>query len=247
MRNIKAVIEYDGTDYHGFQIQTKQGVPTIQGTLESCLMRVLKEPIKVTGAGRTDAGVHAEGQVINFLTNSTIPAEKLPLALNSRLPDDIVVKSVEEVDDDFHAQYGAKGKYYVYRIYHNSIPSVFNRRFAYFVPYKIDPDLISKGCQLFIGTHNFKSFAASGTNVKSFIRTIFSCEFSKEGDLWEFHIQGSGFLYNMVRIIVGTLLEVGKGKRDLEEVRKALTEGKRSLAGQTAPAHGLSLKKVFYS
>ncbi|MGI6225196.1 MAG: tRNA pseudouridine(38-40) synthase TruA [Peptococcales bacterium] len=247
MRNIKAIVEYDGTNYHGFQIQGKQNVPTIQGALESCLMRVLKEPSKVTGAGRTDAGVHAEGQVINFFTNTKIPLERLPLALNCQLPEDIVIKSVEEVTSDFHAQYAALGKYYIYRIYNQRIPSVFYRRFSYFVPYGLDFEMIREACSLFVGTHNFKSFSASGTTVKNFQRTIYSLELVQKDDLWEFHIQGNGFLYNMVRIIVGTLLEVGKGKRNFDSIRQALFEEDRTLAGQTAPPQGLTLKKVFYS
>ncbi|NLT93924.1 MAG: tRNA pseudouridine(38-40) synthase TruA [Clostridia bacterium] len=247
MRNIKATIQYDGTNYHGFQIQEKQNLPTVQGTLESCLMRVLKEPVKINGAGRTDAGVHAEGQVINFLTNTKIPLERLPLAINCQLPDDLVIKTAEEVPLDFHAQYSATGKYYVYRIFNNRTPSVFYRHYSYFVPYSLDFDLIREGCRLFEGTHNFKSFSASGTTVKSHVRTIYSLELIKNGDLWEFHIQGNGFLYNMVRIIVGTLLELGKGKRDLASIQEALQKQDRTLAGQTAPPHGLCLKKVFYS
>ncbi|MFZ5942563.1 MAG: tRNA pseudouridine(38-40) synthase TruA [Bacillota bacterium] len=247
MRNLKAVIEYDGTNYHGFQVQQNKELATIQGTLESCLMRVLKEPVKITGAGRTDAGVHAEGQVINFFTESKIPLERFPLAINCKLPSDIAIKSIEEVEKSFHAQYAAKGKYYIYRIYNNRIPSVFYRNYAYFVPYEIDKKLIKKGCQMFIGTHNFKGFASSGTTVKNFERTIFSCDFVPQGELWEFHIQGNGFLYNMVRIIVGTLLELGKGKRDLESIKEVFLTQKRVLAGQTAPPHGLCLKKVFYS
>jgi len=247
MRNIKATIEYDGTNYHGFQIQVKQNLPTIQGTLESCLMRVLKEPIKVTGAGRTDAGVHAEGQVINFFTAAKIPLERLPLAVNCQLPDDLVIKWAEEVPADFHAQYSAIGKYYIYRIHNARTPSVFHRRFSYFVPYSLDFDLMREGARLFVGTHNFKGFAASGTTVKSFVRTIHSLELVQNGALWEFHIQGNGFLYNMVRIIVGTLLELGKGKRDLASILEALEKKDRTLAGQTAPPQGLCLKKVFYS
>jgi tRNA pseudouridine38-40 synthase len=247
MRNIKATIEYDGTNYHGFQIQVRQNLPTIQGTLESCLMRVLKEHIKINGAGRTDAGVHAEGQVINFYSNTKIPLERLPLAINCQLPDDLVVKTVEEVPLDFHAQYSAKGKYYIYRIFNNRTPSVFYRRYSYFIPYKLNFDLMQEGCLLFEGTHNFKSFSASGTTVKSYVRTIHSVELRQNGDLWEFHIQGTGFLYNMVRIIVGTLLELGKGKRDLASIKEALEIQNRTLAGQTAPPQGLCLKKVFYS
>jgi tRNA pseudouridine38-40 synthase len=246
MKNIKATIQYDGTNYHGFQIQVKQNLPTIQGTLESCLMRVLKEPVKIIGAGRTDAGVHAEGQVINFVSATKIPLERLPLAVNCQLPDDLVVQKVEEVPLDFHAQYSALGKYYIYRIYNNRTPSVFYRRYSYFIPYKLNFDLIQEGCTLFEGTHNFKSFSASGATVKSYVRTIHSLKLLKNGDLWEFHIQGNGFLYNMVRIIVGTLLELGKGKRDLASIGEALEKQDRTLAGQTAPPQGLCLKKVFY-
>ncbi|MDK2823746.1 MAG: tRNA pseudouridine38-40 synthase [Clostridia bacterium] len=247
MRNFKAIIEYDGTNYHGFQVQPGQDLPTIQGTLESCLMRVLKEPIKITGAGRTDAGVHAEGQVINFFTNTKIPLDRFPLAINCRLPDDIVIKGVEEVEQSFHARYDAKGKHYVYRIYNNRIPSVFHKRFTYFVPYYIDEMKIREGCKLLVGTYNFKAFTASGVSVKNFERTIYSLDLMRQGDLWEFHIQGNGFLYNMVRIIIGTLLELGKGKRDLASIKEALEKQDRTLAGQTAPAQGLCLKNVFYS
>jgi len=247
MRNIKAIIEYDGTNYHGFQKQPGQAIPTIQGTLESCLMRVLKEPVKVIGAGRTDAGVHAEGQVINFSTNSRIPLDRFPLAVNSRLPDDIAVKRVEEVEEDFHAQFNARGKNYIYRIYNNRIPSVFHRRFAYFVPYFIDEGMIRKGCQLFVGSHNFRAFSSSGTSVKTFERTIYSLDLTRQGYLWEIQVKGNGFLYNMVRIIVGTLLELGKRKRDLSSIKEALEKQERTLAGQTAPPQGLCLKEVFYS
>lgn len=246
MRNIKAIIEYDGTNYSGFQKQTKQNVLTIQETLESCLMRVLKEPIKIIGAGRTDAGVHAQGQVINFFTGCQIPLERLPLALNSKLPNDIVVKEVKEVKPDFHARKSARGKYYLYKIHNNFIPTAFYRNLMYCVPYEIDENMIRNGCRLFIGTHNFRGFCSSGTSIKSFERTIYTFELTRQGDLWEFHIKGNGFLYNMVRIIVGTLLELGRGKRDLASITAALEKGERHLAGQTAPPHGLYLQEVYY-
>jgi len=247
MRNFKATIEYDGTNYHGFQMQANKNLPTIQGKLESCLMRVLKEPIKITGAGRTDAGVHAEGQVINFKTITKIPQERLPLVINGQLPNDIVIKSLVEAKPDFHAQYDAKGKYYIFRIYNNRIPSAFHSRFSCFVPYSLDMEKIREGSRLFVGTHNFRSFSASGTTVKSFVRTINSLEVIENGNVWEFHIQGNGFLYKMVRVIVGTLLELGRGRRDVDSIREALNNQNRKLAGKTASPHGLCLKKVFYS
>lgn len=246
MRNIKAILEYDGTNYHGFQTQANPKLPTIQAELESCLMRVLKEPIRVTGAGRTDAGVHAEGQAINFYTKNTIPLERLPLALNCQLPRDIVFKEIEEVPLDFHAQFASQGKYYVYRIYNNRIPSVFKRNYSYFIPYGLDFTKIKEGCSLFVGTHNFRGFSSQKATVKNFTRTISSFELIQEGDIWEFHIQGNGFLYNMIRIIIGTLLQIGRGKRDLASIQRIFVEQDRMLAGQTAPPQGLCLKKVLY-
>ena len=246
MRNIKAIIEYDGTNYHGFQKQLGQGMATIQETLESCIMRVLKEPIKVQGAGRTDAGVHAYGQVINFRTTSSIPVDSIPQAINSRLPKDMVIKAAQEVDLDFHAQYNSKGKHYTYKIYNNRIPSVFHQRYAYFVPVPLDEEIFREGCKVFVGTHNFKGFSASGASVKTFERTIYSVELITKGPLWEVHIKGNGFLYNMVRIMIGTLLELAKRKRDIESIKQTLTTQNRRLAGQTAPAHGLYLQEVYY-
>ncbi|KJS22750.1 MAG: hypothetical protein VR72_04255 [Clostridiaceae bacterium BRH_c20a] len=247
MRNIKATIEYDGTNYHGFQTQLNKKLPTIQGKLESCLMRALMEPIKITGAGRTDAGVHAEGQVINFKINNNIPLERLPMVINGQLPNDIAIKVLEEVRPDFHAQYDARGKYYIYRIYNNRIPSAFHSRFSYYIPYKLDMEKIREGSRLFVGTHNFKGFSASGTNVKNFVRTIHSLDIVSNENIWEFHIQGNGFLYKMVRVIIGTLVELGKGRRDEDSIKEALNNKDRTFAGKTAPPQGLCLKKVFYS
>lgn len=244
MRNIKAIIEYEGTNYHGFQKQVD--IPTIQAKLESCLMRVLKEDIKVQGAGRTDSGVHALGQVINFKTSSNIPVNRIPQAINSLLPRDIVVKEAKEMDLDFHAQYNSTGKHYIYKVYNNRTPSVFHRNYAYFVPINLDEELFRKGCLEFIGTHNFKGFSASATSVKNFERTIYSLDLIRDGALWEVHVKGNGFLYNMVRIIVGTLLFIAQGKRDLKCIEEALRTQDRSLAGKTVPAHGLYLQEVYY-
>lgn len=244
MRNIKATIEYDGTNYHGFQRQVSD--PTIQEKLESCLMRVLKEEIKVQGSGRTDAGVHALGQVINFKTSRDIPVNKIPLAINSLLPKDIVVKDAEEVALDFHAQYDSTGKHYIYKIYNARIPSVFHHNYAYFVPMGLDEELIRRGCLEFIGTHNFRGFSSSRTTVKTFERTIYSMELQKEGLLWEIHVKGDGFLYNMVRIMVGALLKIGQGKKDVSIIKEILKTQDRTLAGKTAPAHGLYLQEVYY-
>ncbi|NMA01436.1 MAG: tRNA pseudouridine(38-40) synthase TruA [Clostridia bacterium] len=245
MRNIKAIIEYDGTNYHGFQKQLN--LPTIQDTLESCLMRVLKEDVKVQGAGRTDAGTHALGQVINFKTSRDIPVNKIPLALNSLLPKDIVVKATEEMSLDFHAQYDSTGKHYVYKIYNARIPSVFHHKYTYFFPMELNEELLRMGCLEFIGTHNFKGFSASGASVKTFERTIYSLELQRDGALWEIHVKGNGFLYNMVRIIVGTLLEIAQGKREISSIKEILRTQDRTLAGKTVPAHGLYLQEVYYA
>ena len=157
-----------------------------------------------------------------------------------------MVKEVQEVEEDFHAQYSAKGKYYVYRIYNNRIPSVFYSRYAYFVPYPLNLEIIKEGCKLFIGRHNFKSFSASGTSVKSFERTIFSLEVKVNGSLWEFHIKGDGFLYNMVRIIVGTLVELGKGKRSLTSIRGSIRKTGPYFSRRNGSCSWIMFKRGFY-
>lgn len=246
-RNIKLIIQYDGTNYYGFQRQANKNIETIQEKLELCLAKVLKEPIKVRGSGRTDGGVHAEGQVVSFFTSSIIPIEKLPLALNHRLPRDIIAIKAEEVDLDFHAQYHACGKKYVYSFYQGLTPSPFYRLYAYYVPYELDFEKMKIACTHLKGTHNFKAFSSSGSNVKKFERTIYEIELIKDGDYWQISVSGNGFLYNMVRIIVGTLIEIGRGRLDISCIEKALKTTDRMLLGKKVPPHGLCLKEVYYS
>ncbi|MFZ5754000.1 MAG: tRNA pseudouridine(38-40) synthase TruA, partial [Bacillota bacterium] len=211
MRNIKLVLAYDGTNYHGFQKQNNTRLKTIQGTLEDALRVLTKEEVKVIGSGRTDAGVHAQGQVVNFLSHTTIPPERFPLALNSVLPSDIVVWEAEDVPQEFHARFDAVKKTYRYTIYNDRHLSPFWRYFAYHVPVPLDIERMSVAAREFQGTHDFRGFCAKDTAVKDFVRTIYTCQVEKEGPLVTITVTGDGFLYNMVRIMTGTLIEVGLG------------------------------------
>lgn len=243
-RNIKLLIEYDGTNYHGWQKQAN--LITIQETLEQALSKVMCHLVSVVGAGRTDAGVHALGQVANFFTTCCIPVEKVPYALNSILPGDIVIKDAQEVSDEFHARYSAKGKKYRYVINNSKFPSALERNREYYYPYKLDLVLMKEALQLFKGTHDFKGFMAGGSLIKNTVRTIYEADLKKEQDRIVIEISGNGFLYNMVRIIVGTLIELGRGKISIEDIRKIITEGNRTKAGPTVPPHGLYLVEVYY-
>ena len=246
MRNLKMIMEYEGTNYHGFQRQINK--ITVQEVLEEKLAFLMEEDIKVNSSGRTDAGVHAKGLVVNFLTNSTIPVEKLPLALNSMLPPDIAVREAQEVPLEFHARYSAKSKTYNYNILNSRVPSPFLRNYAYFFPRPLDIDQMRVGAAYLVGEHDFAAFRSIGSSVKTTVRHIYRLEIrEKEGQLLEIEVEANGFLYNMVRIIVGTLVEVGVGKITPQQVADILQSKERSRAGQTAPAKGLFLKEVNYS
>jgi tRNA pseudouridine38-40 synthase len=246
MRNLKLVLAYDGTKYHGFQIQNKTHLKTIQGTLERALCTLTQEEIAVIGSGRTDAGVHARGQVVNFHSTTCIPAERLPLAVNSLLPPDIVVLAAEDVPEDFHARFDAQRKTYCYTIYNRRMMDPFWRYYAYHVPIFLDTLEMGRACQLFEGSHDFSGFCARDTAVKNYVRTIYACSLQKEENLLKFTVTGNGFLYNMVRIMGGTLLEVGKGKVKAAEITELLQTGDRTLAGMTLPPQGLCLLSVEY-
>ena len=246
MRNLKLVLAYDGTGYHGFQIQKGTGLPTIQGTLEQALSILTQEEVSVIGAGRTDAGVHAQGQVVNFQSKTTVPIERFPFAINSLLPDDIVVLKAEEVDADFHACFSAQSKTYCYTFYQAKFRDPFWRYYSYHVPVTLNIAEMQQACQIFIGEHDFSAFCASGSSVKDFTRIIYSCSIEKEEKIVRFTVSGKGFLYNMVRIMAGTLLEVGQGKRKAGDVVGLLQSGERKLAGMTLPPQGLSLLLVGY-
>lgn len=247
MRNLKLTIAYDGTNYHGFQIQKMPPVPTVQATLEKVLSKLTKEPIIVHSSGRTDAGVHARGQVVNFRTNWAIPVDRLVLAINSGgLPMDIAVLEAEEVEFDFHARLCAKEKMYRYYLYNHQIPAPFAQRYSYFVPYRLDLEAMSAAAGFFIGTHDFSAFRAMGSPIKNNVRTIYDAKVEKEDNMLVFTVRGSGFLYNMVRIMVGTLLLAGRRRIRPEEIADIIAAGERKRAGDTVPPHGLFLEKVFY-
>lgn len=219
---------------------------TIQEKVESALSGIAKAPVSVLAASRTDAGVHAYGQVIGFHMENNIPIDRLPIAMNSLLPGDIRVKQAEEVSADFHPRFQTKGKIYHYLIDNGQIQSVFRRRYAYHVPYKLNLQSMQESSQHLIGKHDFSSFRAVGCSAKSPVRTIKNIQICQENDLLRLEYEGDGFLYNMVRILTGTLIYSGLGKYSSQDVKRILAEQDRTKAGPTAPAHGLYLLKVFY-
>lgn len=246
MRNIKLLIEYDGTNYIGWQIQLKSQGKSIQGVLQEKLEKIVCHKVKLAGAGRTDAGVHAKGQVANFFTESKIPVNRIPLALSSMLPSDIVVKGAWEVSHDFHALSSAVEKTYRYTILQSPINSAFEWRYCYHVRYVLDIDNMKKAVEYLIGTYDYSSFCSSGTTVKEFTRTVKEGKLYQEGNLLHFEITGDGFLYNMVRIIVGTLIEIGRGRWAPEYMAKIIAAKNRNMAGPTAPPQGLVMLNVIY-
>lgn len=245
MLRYKCTIAYDGSGFLGYQIQPKGR--TVQGELEAALKRIHKdEDIHVTGSGRTDAGVHAVGQVIHFDSPCNIPIDRWPIVLNSALPDDISVQHIEEVTSDFHARYSVIQKEYRYKVYTGKIRDPFSRNYAYHFPYEINEDQMRQASQYLIGTHDFTSFCSAKTEVIDRVRTINEISFIRSNHELEVRFIGNGFLYNMVRILMGTLLEVGIGKRNPEEVPIILEKKNRVNAGKTAPSQGLYLWKVYY-
>ena len=243
MRNIKLTIQYNGKNYCGWQKQNDS--LGVQGTIEQAIKEITREDVKITGSGRTDAGVHALGQVANFNTESSIPIEKIPSALNSKLPKDISIINAEEMPLDFHSRYCAKGKTYRYMIYNNSYRTPIYNSISYFVKYDLDLEKMQKEAKSLIGTYDFKGFMSSGSSVKDTVRTIYDIQIIKQEDLIVIEVQGNGFLYNMVRIIVGTLVDIGRGRIN-SDMSSIIESKSRSMAGHTAPAQGLFLKKVDY-
>lgn len=244
IRNLKIVLAYEGTKYAGFQRQLNGS--TIQGILEEKLSLILNTNISIIGAGRTDAGVHARGQVINFNTANILAVEKIQKALNSLLPEDILTLSVEEVDLKFHARYSAKNKTYSYSIYNDNLRPLFNRNFVYYYRHQLDINKINKAADFLVGEHDFKSFQAAGSTVINTIRTIRFCRLSQDGPLIRLTINADGFLYHMIRNIAGSLILVGNGKLSVEDLKNVLELKDRNKAGPTAPANGLCLEEVFY-
>ena len=244
MRNIKLTIEYDGTLYSGWQKQNN--AKTIQETIEKALSKILKAEVSITGSSRTDSGVHAKGMVANFFTDSRIPAEKFREAINTKLPDDIAIIKSEEVDLDFHARYLSKGKTYCYTIINRYEKVSLYKNYSHHVREKLDLELMNKCCKMFIGKHDFSAFKTVGSSVKTSVRTISDLHIEKEDDFIKIYVTADGFLYNMVRIIVGTLIEVGQNKRSIETVKKAINSCNREDAGYCVPPNGLILEKVYY-
>lgn len=243
MRNLKLTIQYDGTKYCGWQKQPNSS--GIQGTIEYAIYEITKEKVNIIGSGRTDAGVHALGQVANFKTNSSIPIARISDALNAKLPKDVSIIDCQEVSDDFHSRYSATGKIYRYLIYNKPYRSPLYKDISYHVRYELDIEKMRLEAKSLLGTHEFKGFMSSGSSVKDTVRTIHNISIEYSGDLIVLEVEGNGFLYNMVRIIVGTLVDIGRGRIDkpLEEIIASQDRGE---AGHTAPAHGLFLKKVHY-
>ena len=241
---VKLVVAYDGTNYSGWQLQ--KNAVTIEQKLNEALTDLLGEEIVVTGASRTDAGVHSLGNVCIFDTDTRIPAEKICYALNSRLPEDIVVQESCEVDSDFHPRAGKSSKTYEYRVLNRTLPDPTRRRDTYFYHYDLDVEAMKRAASYLEGEHDFKSFCSVHAQVESTVRTIYSCTVTKDDDVIRIRVTGNGFLYNMVRIIAGTLIEVGAGKRKPEEIISMLEATDRCSAGPTAPAHGLTMIGIQY-
>ena len=244
MKRVGIVGAYDGTNYSGWQIQPN-GV-TIQGVLNETLSRLLGEEIEVMGASRTDAGVHALGNVAVFDTNARMPAGKISFALNQFLPEDIRIQLSEEVEPDFHPRYCDSEKTYEYRILNRTFPVPTERLYSYFYHYHLDVEKMREATSYLIGQHDFASFCGSGAQVKSTIRTITSMSVDRDGDIITIRISGTGFLYNMVRIIAGTLIEIGNGQYPPEKMQEILNACDREAAGPTAPAKGLTLIGIRY-
>ncbi len=244
--NLKLTIEYDGTAYHGWQRQ--KNARTIQETIESAIAVMVKEPVRLTGSGRTDAGVHALGQVANFHCRLEIPPKAFVAGLNSLLPDDIVIRSCEAVDNRFHSQYDARLKTYRYRILNRPIPSAIGRQYAWFIPRPLNISAMQKAVGYLVGTHDFTSFEASGSVRSHPTRTVHDARiFSQPEDIICFEITANGFLRFMVRNIIGTLADVGIDKITPESFKQILSSKNRDLAGATAPPQGLFLVRVIYA
>ena len=244
MRNIKLTIEYDGKDFNGWQKQPTK--LNIQGTIEQAIKQITGEEVQLNASGRTDAGVHAFGQVANFKTNSQIPIEKFAIAINSRLKRSIVIKKAEEVDERFHSRLNCKKKTYRYVINNSPEGTAIYRNLETHIQQKLDVKKMQEAVKYLEGEHDFKAFKASGTSSKSSVRTIYKAEVYKEGDRVFIELTGNGFLYNMVRIIAGTLVDVGIGKIKPDEIPGIIKMQKRENAGKTLPPNGLYLLRVMY-
>lgn len=245
MKNIKLIIEYDGTNYAGWQKQ--KNAVTIQQKLEESILKLTGESVEIIGSSRTDAGVHAKGFVANFKTESSIPARSFREALNSKLPKDIVILESEEVPLDFHARYSSIGKLYSYTIINRVQPLAIGRDYVYHYKKQLNFEAMKEACEYFIGKHDFSAFKSTGSSVKTSIRTVKRAFLNKDDYKLIFYVEADGFLYNMVRIMVGTLIDVGIGKIRPEDIKAIIQSKDRNRAGKTVPASGLCLEFVYYN
>lgn len=247
MRNIKLIIEYDGTNYCGWQAQ--KNARSIQETIQDAIEKITGTRPELHGSGRTDAGVHALGQVANFMIDSRIPAERFAFALNAMLPPDIVIKDSFEESLDFHARFSAVGKQYSYLIINSKHPTALYKNLAYHISYcdKLSLENMREACRHLMGTHDFASFMSQGSNIKDTVRTIYSIDMKLDGEFIKLTFRGNGFLYNMVRILSGTILYAGIGRIDPKEIPEIIASKQRVRAGKTLPPHGLYLEKVIYN
>ncbi len=244
MRNIALLLMYNGTAYHGWQVQKTE--KTVAGTLEEALSGLCGHTVKLTGCGRTDAGVHAERYVANFRTDCRIPCDRFPLAVNVRLPEDIAVRKAFDVPEDFSAIGSCLKKEYTYRIYNSRTSNPFYVHRAYFYPKLLDEGVMDQAARAFEGVHDFRAVRSVGTETKTTVRTIHYCRVTRSGELLELKVCADGFLYNMVRAITGTVLYAAEGKLRPDDIPAILERGERTGAGPTAPPGGLYLTKVWY-
>lgn len=244
MRRIKFIVAYDGTNYHGFAKQNN--ALTIQEVLEKAIFAITHEEVEVIGAGRTDTGVHAKGQCCVVDSMTQIPVYNLLKAVNSKLPKDIVIKEMIDVTKDFHPRYKAKQKTYRYQIFNGQTLDPFTYKYAYFYPYPLDVEKMIESAKYIIGTHDFKCFCSAGGGAKTTTRTVYSLDIQKIDELIQINICGNGFLYNMVRIIVGTLIEVGRGQIAPCTMEQIIASLERKKAGPTAPPEGLMMLNIEY-
>ncbi|MBQ7288236.1 MAG: tRNA pseudouridine(38-40) synthase TruA [Clostridia bacterium] len=245
MKRFLLKLQYDGTHYHGWQVQAN--AVTVQEVLQDVLRSLTNGDVQsITGCSRTDSGVHANGFYCHFDTGSRITATQFVRALNAKLPEDIAVLHCREVDPQFHARYSAKGKQYIYRFYHSAVHDPFRHAYALRLDKPLSLSLLNSAAEQFIGTHDFSAFCATGSSVENTVRTITECSFSHQDNETVFTVTGNGFLYNMVRIMVGTLLEVQNGKIPAEDISKIINGKCRTAAGKTAPPYALYLNEVYY-
>ena len=244
MRKIKLTVSYDGTNYHGFQRQ--KNIITVQQVLEENLARIFDEAISITASGRTDAGVHALGQVVSFATEGKIPVDRIVHASNTVLPSSVAVLDAEEMPEDFHARYDAKAKQYIYKIMETHLPDPFWANYAWLMENDLAFEMMNEAAEMIRGEHDFSSFRASGSTPTHPVREVYEAFWYREKNLLTFKIKGNGFLYHMVRNLVGSFVDVGTGKISVEEFGEILAAKDRAVAGKTAPPQGLYLSRVFY-